>query len=117
MVANVSEMSLSSGSGEYGFVTVAVLSELAEGIGRCVRVAGKEIALFRIGPKVYAVDDHCPHQDASLAEGDLEETTLMCPLHGWTFDITDGRVLNGEKCVPVYEVQIEGEEVRVRVPR
>lgn len=98
---------------EGAFEIVARLDELDEGSGRCVQVAGRTIALFRAGTAVYALDDQCPHQDASLAEGDLEDGVLMCPLHGWTFDVATGQVLNGLKSVRVHEVRIEAGNVLV----
>jgi nitrite reductase/ring-hydroxylating ferredoxin subunit len=45
-----------------------------------------------------------------LAEGDLEETTLICPCHGSEFDVTSGAVLQGPAREPVetYEMRVEG---------
>jgi len=40
---------------------------------------------------VYAVDDTCTHQDASLADGWLEGCFVECPLHASSFDLRSGR--------------------------
>jgi nitrite reductase/ring-hydroxylating ferredoxin subunit len=37
----------------------------------------------------------------SLAEGDLEETTLTCRCHGSQFDVSSGAVLRGPAQEPV----------------
>ncbi|MDH2429231.1 bifunctional 3-phenylpropionate/cinnamic acid dioxygenase ferredoxin subunit [Sphaerisporangium sp. TRM90804] len=42
--------------------------------------------------EVYAVDDTCTHQDASLADGWLEGREIECPLHASRFDLRTGRV-------------------------
>ncbi|GAB7004095.1 bifunctional 3-phenylpropionate/cinnamic acid dioxygenase ferredoxin subunit [Nocardioides sp. AN3] len=42
--------------------------------------------------EVYAVDDICSHQEASLAEGWVEGCEIECPLHGSAFDLRTGEV-------------------------
>ena len=41
---------------------------------------------------LYAIDDTCTHQDASLADGWLEGCAVECPLHASTFDLRTGSV-------------------------
>ena len=43
------------------------------------------------GGTLYVFDDTCTHQGCSLAEGDLEGTTVTCIRHGSQFDATDRR--------------------------
>src|SRR3979490_681197 len=42
--------------------------------------------------EVFAIDDTCTHQDASLADGWLEGCRVECPLHASTFDLRTGAV-------------------------
>ena len=63
------------------------LSALPEGRGRRVRKAGLDLALFRIGDCVYAIDDSCPHQGGSLSNGKLQGTRVTCPVHGLKFNL------------------------------
>ena len=50
------------------------------------------VALFRTDDgEVYALDDTCSHQDASLADGWLEDCSVECPLHASRFDLRTGR--------------------------
>ncbi|AOR36537.1 bifunctional 3-phenylpropionate/cinnamic acid dioxygenase ferredoxin subunit [Streptomyces fodineus] len=42
--------------------------------------------------EVYAIDDTCTHQDASLADGWLEGCEVECPLHASKFDLRTGSV-------------------------
>jgi phenylpropionate dioxygenase-like ring-hydroxylating dioxygenase large terminal subunit len=52
-----------------------------------VRLAGKDIALFRTRTgKVGALDDECPHRRTRLSKGRVIGEKLMCRYHGWTFD-------------------------------
>ena len=40
--------------------------------------------------ELYAIDDTCTHQDASLADGWLEGCAIECPLHSSRFDLRTG---------------------------
>ena len=42
--------------------------------------------------ELFAIDDTCTHQDASLADGWLEGCAVECPLHASTFDLRTGQV-------------------------
>jgi nitrite reductase/ring-hydroxylating ferredoxin subunit len=53
----------------------------------------------------------------SLANGELDGTTVTCACHGSQFDVTSGAVLRGPAQKPVrsHAVQIEGEELLAEV--
>lgn len=53
-------------------------------------VGGFELLLARVNDEVFAVDDLCTHEDASLSSGVLEETRVRCPLHGSWFCLRTG---------------------------
>jgi 3-phenylpropionate/trans-cinnamate dioxygenase ferredoxin subunit len=59
--------------------------------GEAVRVDGDvPIAVFNADGTLYAIDDTCTHQDASLADGWLEGCQVECPLHAACFDLRTG---------------------------
>jgi 3-phenylpropionate/trans-cinnamate dioxygenase ferredoxin component len=73
-------------------LAVCPLTELAAGEGRRVE-ADPPIAVFRTDDgELYAIDDTCTHQDASLADGWLEGCQVECPLHASKFDLRTGAV-------------------------
>ena len=47
------------------------------------------IVLFRDQTKIAALVDNCPHRNAPLSKGFLENNKIQCPYHGWTFS-SDG---------------------------
>jgi 3-phenylpropionate/trans-cinnamate dioxygenase ferredoxin subunit len=57
---------------------------------------GDGIAVFNDEGSFYALDDTCPHEVASLAEGWIEDCEVECPLHASRFDLRTGAVL----CLP-----------------
>lgn len=59
--------------------------------GEAIRVQAEvPIAVFNVDGELYAIDDTCTHQDASLADGWLEGCTVECPLHAACFDLRTG---------------------------
>jgi nitrite reductase/ring-hydroxylating ferredoxin subunit len=58
----------------------------------CV-VGGREILICHTPAGLFAIDNVCTHADARLSEGRLRGTRVICPLHGASFDVRDGRVL------------------------
>src|SRR4029453_11501946 len=59
--------------------------------GRCFEVDDLEIALFRRGAEVYALNNICPHRGAALAEGTINDDEVVCPWHGWRFELATGK--------------------------
>ncbi len=73
-------------------IEVCPLAELAPGSARRLDV-DPPIAVFRVDDgDLYAIDDTCTHQDASLADGWLEGCEVECPLHSSRFDLRTGAV-------------------------
>jgi 3-phenylpropionate/trans-cinnamate dioxygenase ferredoxin subunit len=73
-------------------LTVCPLTDLTPGNSRRVE-PDPPIAVFRTDDgAVYAIDDTCTHQDASLADGWLEGCEVECPLHASRFDLRTGAV-------------------------
>ena len=97
------------------FVTVANVNDVKEGKGKVVEANGKTIALFNVDGKIYAIDNTCVHAGGPLGEGACEGNVVTCPWHGWKFDVTTGiSPVNPQAKVDTFEVQIEGEEVKVK---
>jgi 3-phenylpropionate/trans-cinnamate dioxygenase ferredoxin subunit len=98
------------------FVGVTGANELGEGEMRAFEVRAAKIAVANVAGTFYAFDDTCTHLKCSLAEGDLEEATVICPCHGSEFDVTNGAVLQGPAREPVetYETRIEGGSLEVK---
>jgi nitrite reductase/ring-hydroxylating ferredoxin subunit len=77
-------------------VSLIELSALTDGAGRRVQAAGLDLAVFRIGNAVYAVDDSCPHAGASLCGGRLKGRKIFCRAHGLGFDLLE----DDPECAP-----------------
>jgi nitrite reductase/ring-hydroxylating ferredoxin subunit len=98
------------------FEAMSRADDLKEGEMRVFDVRGNKIAVANVAGTYYAFDDTCTHLQCSLAEGDLEETTVICPCHSSEFDVTNGAVLQGPAREPVeiYETQVEGGNLEIK---
>lgn len=59
-----------------------------------LQLGEKFVALFNVDQKLYAIDDSCPHQGASLFGGKLEDQVIQCCAHGLRFDLESGYLVN-----------------------
>ncbi len=98
------------------FVKVANASEIAPGQGKTVEANGREIAVFNVGGTLHAIDNGCKHRGGSLGEGELDGTIVTCPLHAWTYDVTNGECFDDPDCgVATYPVKVEGGDILIEV--
>ncbi|MDI6097050.1 bifunctional 3-phenylpropionate/cinnamic acid dioxygenase ferredoxin subunit [Actinoplanes sp. NEAU-A12] len=67
--------------------------------------------------EIFAIDDTCTHQDASLADGWLEGCEVECPLHASRFDLRTGRAdaPPAKKPVRTHRVEVTGGVVHVEL--
>jgi nitrite reductase (NADH) small subunit len=100
------------------FVTVAKAADIPVGQGTLVEVHGRAVALFNGGGgRFYACGAVCPHEQGPLAEGWLEAGAVVCPWHGFDFDVDTGRCRADDNlAIAVYAVRVRGDAVEVDVP-
>jgi len=99
-----------------GFVKVCRVSELKENSGKRFIVEDTEVAIFKLDGKAYALQNYCPHQHAALIyDGFIEDGYVICPAHGWEFNLTDGKMKSGRKGLDSYEVKIMNDDVYVNI--
>lgn len=95
---------------------VARLEDIPEDTGLQVRVGDHVIALFRRGGSVFALGDACPHMGSPISDGYVDGASVVCPWHGWVFDLRSGRTeFDDEASVTVYRAAVEGSDVYVEV--
>ena len=69
---------------------VVATDEVQEGTAKIVTVNGLEVAVFRYGSQLYALQNRCPHAGGSLGDGVVEGDEVICPLHAYRFNIRTG---------------------------
>ena len=80
-------------------------------------VRGTPIAIANVAGTYYAFDDTCTHEQCSLADGELSDTTIACMCHGAEFDVRTGAVLAPPARLPikVYSIRVDGDVLHVDV--
>jgi len=100
------------------FVPTIKDSELAEGSMKAVRLKGKPILLVKFGGEVYGVSNYCPHAGCTFQGGILTGYIVMCPCHGWKFDVRNGQYQEIPQVkLDCYRCKIENGKIYVEIPR
>ena len=92
--------------------------ELAPGAMKRVALRGRRILLANVDGRICAVDDTCPHEEASLSTGVLKGELVKCPLHGSRFNVCTGKALEepAEEDLRTHPVRLEGGRILIGLP-
>jgi 3-phenylpropionate/trans-cinnamate dioxygenase ferredoxin component len=72
-----------------------------------VTVGAYDVALARHDDEVFAVQDQCSHAAVPLSEGEVEDCTVECWLHGSRFDLRTGKPTGLPATEPVATFPVE----------
>jgi nitrite reductase/ring-hydroxylating ferredoxin subunit len=96
------------------FEKAAKLSEIPPGSIKEAQVGGQVIALANVAGTLYAINNTCLHRGGPLGEGQLEGSVVICPWHGWQFNVATGKaVQNPNAGLSCYAIELRGDEVYV----
>jgi 3-phenylpropionate/trans-cinnamate dioxygenase ferredoxin subunit len=100
-----------------GFQVACKLSQLADNTAVGVEIDDVPVCITRTQGEVYAISDICSHADVNLSDGDVEDGTVECWLHGSRFDLRTGRPtgLPANRPVATYPVKIDGDDLYVAI--
>ena len=102
--------------GPSSWTPVLDAADLGEETPRVVRAGDTEVLLYRDGTGLHAVWASCTHECGPLAEGRFADGNVICPWHGSTFRLADGKVVRGPAASsqPVFETRVTDGKVEVR---
>jgi nitrite reductase/ring-hydroxylating ferredoxin subunit len=113
---------------------VASVADVAPGSCKLVTAKGRDIAMFNVGGKFYALANRCPHKGGSLCLGRITGLAqssgpgdyrliragefVRCPWHGWEFEIATGQSYCDPKTMRArqFEVMVAPGEELVKGP-
>jgi 3-phenylpropionate/trans-cinnamate dioxygenase ferredoxin subunit len=92
------------------WVAVCTEDRLAEKKMVCTRVLGEAVIIILEGDQVHACERACPHEQADLSFGRVNDGKLYCPRHLAWFDLGNGAISPGWSSRPLrrYPVQRHG---------
>jgi nitrite reductase [NAD(P)H] small subunit len=97
-------------------VDIGSIDQIPVGEGRTFAVDGEQIAVFRLrNGALRAVDAVCPHKGGPLADGLADDSVVVCPLHGRTFDLSTGCEAAGGHDMSVRSYPVESIDGTVRI--
>lgn len=108
---------------------VARVEELVPGTRKLVDVDGLSVGVFNVKGTLVAYRNDCPHERAPVCLGAVDGTTLvsppgehhwgrageilMCPWHGWEFDLLTGECLTDRRRLRRFDVVVRDSEIRL----
>jgi nitrite reductase (NADH) small subunit len=104
------------------WVRVCRLDDLLPGLGVCALVEGRQVAIFRVDERLFALSNFDPFTRANVLSRGLvgskgERLYVASPLLKHRFDLESGECLDDPSVrVPVHAVRLEEGEVWVGVP-
>ena len=100
------------------YFPVGPVAEFPHGSMRCVSIEGTRLLIANVDGEFFAVDEQCPHEDASLCKGSLHAGLVRCPLHGSRFDIRSGKAMEepADSDLNTYPVETRADILHVALP-
>ena len=84
------------------------VQEIPVGEGRVYTVDGEQVAVFRLADgSVRALGAVCPHAGGPLADGLIDGSVVVCPLHNNAFELASGCSPTGQPSVTTYPVSVD----------
>ena len=88
------------------------IDQIPFGEARAFDVAGDQVAVFRLrNGHVYALSAVCSHKGGPIADGQIDSTIVLCPLHMNAFELATGCSTTGAEPLRRYDVRLDGEEI------
>jgi nitrite reductase (NADH) small subunit len=99
------------------YVKLTTQSELpAEGEAKEFELADKVICVANVNGTITAMDNVCLHMGGPLGQGVVEGNKIVCPWHGWEYDLKTGELSDDPKSkLPVYSIKIQNGDVLIEL--
>jgi nitrite reductase/ring-hydroxylating ferredoxin subunit len=113
---------------------VAGVAEVPPGSAKRVTVKGRDVGIFNVAGKFYALANKCPHKGGPLCSGRITGLALSngpgdyrlvrsgeflrCPWHGWEFEIATGQSYCDPKSMRIrqFDIKVEPGQELVKGP-
>jgi nitrite reductase (NADH) small subunit len=84
------------------------IDQIPIGEGRAFGVDGEQVAIFRLrSGAVRAVSAVCPHRGGPIADGQIDGSIVLCPLHLNAFELSTGCSTTGADPLASWRVEVQ----------
>jgi nitrite reductase (NADH) small subunit len=88
----------------------------AAGEAKEFELGGKTICVANLNGTITAMDNVCLHMGGPLGQGFIEGSKIVCPWHGWEYDLKTGEVVdNPQSKLDVYPIKIDNGDVFIEI--
>jgi 3-phenylpropionate/trans-cinnamate dioxygenase ferredoxin component len=101
------------------YVDIAPADQLPEGERMFIDVENRQIVIFCLAGKLFAIGDVCSHDNGPVGDGEIEGEEIICPRHGGRFDIATGKAtsLPAVVDIPSYPVRVVDGMIQLGLPK
>ena len=108
--------SKSSFSEMEGFEKLCNVRSIKDRKGKRFIVNDVEVAVFMVDGEIYALSNVCPHQHTTVIyDGYIEDGCVVCPVHGWMFNLKTGKMPSCNAGLDSFPVTIIDNQIHVKV--
>jgi nitrite reductase (NADH) small subunit len=99
------------------FIRICAQSELpASGTVREFTANGRTLCVANLDGAISVLNGVCPHEEGPLGEGTIENGCVVCPWHGYAFDLRTGEATDDPSLkAEVFEAKIENGELQAKL--
>lgn len=83
--------------------------------GRSVTLGDLEVAIFNLKDRFVTIENRCPHKGGPLCDGIVSGAAVVCPLHGWRFDLDSGAAVRASlpACIATFPTRVKDGVIQV----
>jgi nitrite reductase (NADH) small subunit len=99
------------------YIRLASESELpGKGEAKEFEIGSKVVCVANVNGTITAMDNVCLHMGGPLGQGFIEGEKIVCPWHGWEYDLKTGALGDDPKSkLAVYPIKVEDGEVLIEL--
>lgn len=97
---------------------IAPAADVPEGTHRCATAGEKPVVVIHADGELHAIANICPHAGLPIGEGETRGGVIVCPFHGYAYDLKTGRNLDyphDEPPVKKYPVRVTDGMIQVQI--
>jgi nitrite reductase (NADH) small subunit len=88
------------------------VEQIPHGEGRAFDVDGEQVAVFRLRDgSLRALSAVCPHRGGPIADGQIDNRIVICPLHLNAFELDTGCSTTDEQPLRRFDVTVIDDEI------
>ena len=98
-------------------VSLGPVEQIPYGEGRAFEVAGEQVAVFRLRDgSLRALSAVCSRRGGPIADGQIDSSIVLCPLHLNAFELNTGCSTTGQPPLRRFDVTVLDEEIILIAP-